>query len=74
MSAVRDSAPGEFCVRCGREGHTSDECKWPSSLQACMGGFCDVRDDCEHHTQANRRHVVERACIPGFEVARSAAA
>jgi hypothetical protein len=39
-------------------------------LPACMGGFCNVRKQCQQHLTDNRRFVVERLCQRGQETPR----
>lgn len=33
--------------------------------RACMGGFCRVRENCEHYLQPLRFVPIERRCIKG---------
>jgi hypothetical protein len=42
-------------------------------LPACMGGFCNVREQCQQHLTDNRRFVVERLCQRGQETPRPVA-
>ena len=36
-------------------------------LRACMGGWCHLRDRCQHHTTPFRGNPAERLCVPGFD-------
>lgn len=33
--------------------------------QACMGGWCHLRDHCGHYHAENRANPAERLCLPG---------
>lgn len=33
--------------------------------QACMGGWCALRDHCPHYHVDSRRQPSERLCLPG---------
>lgn len=35
------------------------------ALPACLGGWCALRDHCQHHHAVDRRVVSERLCVPG---------
>ena len=38
------------------------------AISPCLGGFCGLRDKCEHHTNpTTRRRPAERLCDPGVE-------
>ena len=33
--------------------------------QACMGGWCKMRDKCRHFHARNSTEIAERLCLPG---------
>lgn len=35
------------------------------SLQACAGGWCRIRERCQHYHASDRREPSERLCLPG---------
>lgn len=36
-------------------------------ILACMGGWCALRDHCQHYHAANRNTPSERLCTPGLD-------
>ena len=36
-------------------------------MTACMGGYCQKREACQHYHAADRRNPVERLCVPGID-------
>ena len=36
-------------------------------MTACLGGWCGQRNACPHYHAADRRHPVERLCVPGID-------
>lgn len=40
----------------------------PMKTRACMGGFCHLREKCEHHHSPDQyEDSAERLCAPGAE-------
>jgi hypothetical protein len=39
----------------------------PAEPLACMGGWCALRDHCQHYHAANRETPAERLCTPGLD-------
>lgn len=35
------------------------------NLHPCMGGWCNKRQQCPHHTQSERLEPAERLCLRG---------
>lgn len=34
-------------------------------MKACAGGWCRIRERCQHYNTHDRREPAERLCIPG---------
>ena len=34
-------------------------------MRACLGGWCRIREGCDHYHADDRAHPAERLCIPG---------
>lgn len=34
-------------------------------MPPCMGGFCKLRESCEHYGKGSEEHPSERLCLPG---------